>query len=53
MLLTQILLEKEVYAFLQNCYTAILNWGEENTFFLSQTVFESNVVLKMSINVVT
>ena len=38
------------------CILAILLFSirvEENTFFPRQTVFESNMLLKMSINVVT
>ena len=39
-----------MYAFLQNFNSAILNFGEENTFFLRQNVFENIIPLKMSIN---
>ena len=39
-----------MYAFLQNLNSAILNLGEENTFFLRQNVFENIIPLKMSIN---
>ena len=42
-----------MYPFLQNCNSAIINGDEENTIFLRQTVFESNILLKMSITSVT